>query len=106
MEKNIAKSKRVLARWWPVPSQALLVNVKKEYYTKFTDNERKRLFCLFWELGDKAVQDPYFHGLMHVKTIGRCRPRKCEFSSPREATYMYVVSNNTSKINTIRSLEV
>ena len=79
---------------------------KKECYTKFTDDERKKIFSLFRELGNKAVQDTYLHGLIHVKRIGRCRPRKCEFSSPREATYMYVVSNNTSKINTIRSLEV
>ena len=53
---------------------------KKECYTKFTDDERKKIFSLFRELGDKAVQDAYLHGLIHVKRIGRCRPRKCEFS--------------------------
>ena len=77
---------------------------KKQCYTKFTDDERTKIFSLFWELGDKAVQDAYLHGLIRVKRVGRRRPRKLESTSPREATYVYVVSNNASQVNMIRSL--
>ena len=58
------------------------------------------------ELGDKAVQDAYLHGLIRVNRVTRCQLCKCESSSFREATYVYVVSNNTSKVNMVRILEV
>ena len=74
---------------------------KRKCYTKFSDDERTKIFSLFWELGDKAVQDAYLHGLIRVKKVGRRRPRKCDSSIPREATYVYVVSNNITSSRTL-----
>ena len=94
-EKNITKSKRAKGEAYISPSTGKMVSsskpgppckCKKQCYTKFTDDERQRIFSLFWELGDKAVQDAYLHGLIRVKRVARRRPRKCESSSPREAT--------------------
>ena len=103
-KKNVAKSKRARGESYISPSTGNVVasakpgppcKCKRKCYTKFSDDEKTKIFSLFWELGDKAVQDAYLHGLIRVKKVGRRRPRtECESSSPREATYVYVVSNN------------
>ena len=83
-KKNVAKSKRARGKSYISPSNGKVVASAKPSPP-----------CLFWELNDKAVQDAYLYGLIRVKKVGRCRPRKCESaSSHREATYVYVVSNN------------
>ena len=63
-------------------------------YSKFTDEERERIFNCFWELGDKSVQDTYLHGLIHVQKVARCRSCKSDSSFSREASFVYVVSYN------------
>ena len=106
-KKNVAKAKRARGESYTSPSTGKVVEsakpgppckCKKLCYTKFTDDERNKIFTCFWELGDKAVQDAYLHGLIRVRKVARRRPRKSS-SSPREATYVYVVSNNTIKVN-------
>lgn len=67
---------------------------KKLCYSKFTDDERKRIFTLFWELGDKSIQDAYLHGLIRVRKIARRRARKSAPVKSRSASFIYVIRAN------------
>ena len=65
---------------------------KKQCFSKFTEEERKKIFSCFWGLGDKSVQDAYLHGLIRVRKVARRRPRTAQSSrSPRENSFVYVV---------------
>ena len=98
-KRNAAKSKRAKGESY-VQSSGQVVDAakpgppctcKKNCFSKFTDEERGKIFSGFWGLGDKAVQDAYLHGLIRVRKVERRRPRK-SMSTPREATFVYVVS--------------
>ena len=99
-KRNIMKSKRAKGEVYISPSTGKKIaaaepgppcKCKQRCYSKFTDDERERVFTCFWKLGDKSVQDAYLHGLIRVKNVARRRPRS-NSSTSREATFVYVVS--------------
>ena len=69
----------------------IIINARKGGILSLGE-ERERIFTRFWELGDKAVQDPYLHGLIRVRKVARWHPHKGD-STPREATFVYVVND-------------
>ena len=99
-KRNEAKAKRAKGEAYVSQTTGRVVQAAKpgppcscrrKCFSKFTETERRKIFFGFWGLGDKSVQDAYLHGLIRVKKVARRRPRKAE-SSPRESTFVYVVS--------------
>ena len=72
-ERNAAKVKCTKGEAYISPSTCCEVQpekpgppctCKKRCYTNFMDDERRKVFDCFWGLGDKRIQDAYFHGLI------------------------------------------
>ena len=99
-ERNISKSKRAKGEAYLSQTTGRVVEAAKpgppcscrrQCFSKFTEEEKTKIFSGFWGLGNKSVQDAYLHGLIRVRKVARRRPRNTE-SCPREATFVYVVS--------------
>ena len=102
-KKSVAKAKRARGETYLSSTTGKEVaavcqggpcSCKKLCYSKFTDDERQRIFTLFWELGDKSIQDAYLHGLIRVRKIARRRARKSAEVKSRSASFIYVVSHD------------
>ena len=97
-KRNVAKAKRAKGEAY-VSGQVVEAAkpgppclCKRRCFSKFTEEERKKIFFGFWGFGDKSVQDAYLHGLIRVRKVARRRPRAAQSSrSPRETSFVYVV---------------
>ena len=105
-KRNVAKTKRAKGEAYVSGTGRVVeaakpgppCSCKKQCFSKFTDEERKKIFSCFWELGDKLVQDAYLHGLIRVRKVARRRPRTAQSSrSPRKSRFLYVVSFQREK---------
>ena len=99
--RNVARRKRAKGEEYVSPRTGATVGAVKQgppctcrskCFTKFTDEELKKIFDCFWGLGEKNIQDAYLHGLIRVRKVARRRARSSlSQARPRLASYVYVV---------------